>query len=86
MATATKTETVTTVTLVLTVEEARTLAVLVAKVGGSPDHSPRGHASAISDALCGAGVTYTGSTAEYTLASGSISFTDYPKKGDGYPF
>jgi hypothetical protein len=91
MATATKqsetVETITGVTLRLSLEEARTLAVLVAKVGGSPDHSPREHTNAISSALRGVGITYQGSD-EYALADGltSIRFKDRPKKGDGYPF
>jgi hypothetical protein len=79
-------ETIKSVTLVLTLEEARTLAVIVAKVGGEPDRSPREHASAISSALSGVGIVYRNSD-EYALAviGQSINFKDYPRK-DFFPF
>jgi hypothetical protein len=95
MATATKqtvppappVETIKSVTLVLTHKEAVTLAVIVAKVGGSPDQSPREHASAISSALSRVGIAYRASD-EYRCAALTqhIYFNDYPKKGDGFPF
>lgn len=60
MAKATKqvvmTETLTGVTLELSVQEARTLAVILRHVGGHPETTRRGDAQSISAALEGAGV------------------------------
>jgi hypothetical protein len=90
MATATKqtvppappAEVIKSVTLVLTHKEALTLAILVAKVGGSPDNSPREHASAISAALGRLGLNHRDSD-EYALADPlkGFYFKDYPTEG-----
>ena len=66
MATATKQTTpppppadvVTGVTLVLSLAEARTLAVMYARVSGDSHRSPRRHANAVCAALDGVGITY----------------------------
>jgi len=96
MATATKqtvpptpvVEVVKSITLVLSPAEAVTLAVITAKVGGSPDHSPREHASAIHEALYGVGIRYAGSDEYASAVSNSqITFNNYPRKlEDDFPF
>jgi len=87
MASATKqsetVETIKSVTLELTLEEARTLAVMCAKVGGSDGDfgradSPRRHVDSVFDALDAVGVIYADSP-EYELADkGGFYFSDYP--------
>jgi len=56
------------VTLVLSLEEARTLAVLVARVSGDQTNSPRRHATNVSNALDGIDITYKGAP-EHALIS-----------------
>lgn len=71
------------VTLELTDDEARTLAVVLAHIGGSQGEgdkdsiSPRVHTQSICNALVGAGYSYR-DTEEQTLATGCILFDDYP--------
>jgi hypothetical protein len=68
------------VSLTLDVETAKTLKVILGRVGGSPTDSRRRHADAISDALEGAGITYRSTAAEREQQNGSgISFVDVPK-------
>lgn len=50
-------DTVTTITLELTVPEARALKRVLGKVGGDPKHSPRKHTASVSYALDDAGVS-----------------------------
>jgi len=92
MATATKqsetVETIKSVTLKLSIEEARTLAVILAKVGGRVDRSPRGHATDVFIALEDLGIEYA-NTPEWKLIDvklgSGFEFRDYPK-ADNYPF
>jgi hypothetical protein len=72
----------TTVTLTLSVDEAVTLAMVLANVGGNRETSPRKHAQAVFNALEKTGVGYYQSTA-YTLHSGSQSFRPYPSTFKG---
>ena len=76
------TKTKTKIQLTLTDEEAKVLAVILAKVGGDPATTSRGVAERISKALYGVGCSYT-TTAFYTgycvdkdLLSGGIEFKD----------
>lgn len=81
MATATKQsetiETIKSVTLDLTLEEARVLAVVLSLVGGDCIDSPRAHAQSVANALYGVGIRWNGAPEE-NRASGSLRFSDYP--------
>ena len=78
-------ETIKSVTLDLTLEEARTLAVVYSKVSGSDGSyadSPRRHVQSVYEALEGIGVVYKGAP-EYDLIEDnhgrqSLYFSDYP--------
>lgn len=76
-------ETVTGVNLYLTLEEARTLAVVMSRVGGSPRISPREHVASVSDALHGAGIRWQDASERSLLSDAhgfrsNIIFSDYP--------
>ena len=60
--------------LTLTQDEAETLSVVLAKVGGDPDRTGRGNTEAIFDALEAAGVRYELSK-HYGRSSGYINFS-----------
>lgn len=68
------TETVT-YRLEISESEARTLAVVLARVGGSEPDSPRGHTQAILDALKDRGVHYR-SAPENGIVTGHLMFED----------
>jgi len=81
-------ETIKSVTLELTLEEARTLAVVYSRVGGSDGSfgdSPRRHCASVYDALEGIGVTYRGAPEKALLVGSpgreyqSLYFSDYPE-------
>ncbi|MEU1037663.1 hypothetical protein [Streptomyces sp. NPDC005907] len=68
-------------TLKLTVDEAETLVAVLARVGGSPDQSPRGNAESVLDALIAAGArTYYPQPQGHPvhLLRGFVAFDDYP--------
>lgn len=63
------------ITLTLSEAEARAIFVVLGKVGGSPDCSPRKHTQAAYDALSTAlGAPWVLDMPEYKLAEGSIVF------------
>ena len=79
-------ETVKSVTLELTLDEARTLAVVLARVGGDPDHSPRKHGQSVSDALESVHISSSGAPEHGLISRGvgtgvgaSLYFDDYPE-------
>lgn len=64
------------VVLELSAAEAKTLAAICARVGGSPDKSPRGHVGAIDAALRSAGYNWLSREAgadAYALMEGNSS-------------
>jgi hypothetical protein len=67
----------TTVTLTLNANEAVTLALVLANIGGPRENSPRAHTQAVYEALSRAGVDYGRSTA-YRLHTGETRFSAYP--------
>ena len=75
-------ETITGVTLDLTLEEARTLAVVLSRVGGSPRISPREHIEAVSNALSDVGVNWLSASERGLIEDSpryqSIMFNNYP--------
>lgn len=66
-------------TLVLTQEEAETLAVVVALVGGDMEDSPRKHTDAIAKVLLELGIVYRNTAAYRTEPYGTTQFKAYPK-------
>jgi hypothetical protein len=72
------------VTLVMTKAEAETLRVILGRVGGNPEKSPRRYAARIFAALGDAGVAWE--TDHYkTDPSSSIHFLNYPQKAKKAP-
>lgn len=71
-----------TITLTLSVDEATTLALVLANVGGERKDSPRKHAQEVLNVLSGQGVAYSASTA-YKLVKGSMVFSNYPASFKG---
>ena len=69
------------VTLTLTLEEARMLAVLLSRVSGSFISSPREHANGLLAALYDIGVGWSGTVENDLLPVGAIYFRDYPAEG-----
>jgi hypothetical protein len=80
-------ETITGVTLSLTLEEARTLAAVYGRVGGDPDRSPRKHADSVLDALADVGIVGRGALERDLLPSVAgaifsyIAFDNYSTEG-----
>jgi hypothetical protein len=81
MATATKqsetVETIKSVTLELTLEEARTLAVVLSRVGGDCWDSPRKHTLAVGGALAGIGIEWDSAAEGILLSNNILHFSDY---------
>lgn len=65
-----------TYTLILSKEEANTLAAVMARVGGSPSGSPRAHIISIQNALQRVDINYYNTT-EKRLMHGSIMLDTY---------
>lgn len=63
------------VKLVLSIEEAQTLADVFSKVGGNPDYSRRGYIDAIALALRSVGVTWNREPVDMSAATG-VYFKD----------
>jgi hypothetical protein len=84
MAVATKqsetTETIKSVTLELTLEEVRTLAVVYSRVGGG-QQSPGRHVSSVIGALAGVGIDYQTTPEQDLYPHKSLYFSDYPVEG-----
>lgn len=84
-------EQVPTVTLVLSADEAETLAAIAYRTAGSPDTSPRKHVDAVGDALREAGVRQPGGfwggrlhpndLVDDSFRGAGTRFKDYPAGG-----
>jgi hypothetical protein len=75
--------------------EAKTLAAISYRIGGSPDNSPRKHTETVGEALRRAGYAGSADTPERKALSGSLMFENYQpvfvagaayKDGDGDVF
>ncbi len=64
------------VRLTLNWEEAETLRAVLARVGGSPEHSRRGYARGITEALAKAGVEYKIGDGFDIIINGSLIFRE----------
>ncbi|MGI5196952.1 hypothetical protein ACQEVY_25535 [Streptomyces sp. CA-288835] len=75
------------ITLTVSIEEAETLMAVGAKIGGDPEHSPRKHYAAVTEALRDAGVRDYMVGGEHPfkyLGSGALFFSN--KKSSVFPF